>query len=803
MARAIVSICSDLACNGGQKQAVVSRLMKGSTVEWSRTGTSRAQIVMPWNDPAAAYALDDFVIRIDRDNGTTSEWRIAERDDVDGPDDAVIKLTADPPLHDLGRRGLVRAVTGDDLRTQFAGENLATTLAVLWSALIAPGLSADGLGAWSLGTNEATRLITAYDFTNVTYLEAIRWLAEATEMDLVARRIGETGYVIDFVQQEGGTADRPRLQTGRNVQQVRRNRSTSERATEVIVLTPHRESATYAVSLGYATFRVTSVVGDVVTIEDPDAPTRLPLVLDDQCTGLVVANAQGTLVDIASVDASTQALTLEPGGGANFREGGLLTFRLPSGVRPYSLRRPPVVGSMPRIVRRVVVADVNSNRNITADPLLDDGVTGWSVIDKPSGTDADYVWATPRAEGTLSGSLSAGVTVGDATAAVVVGANQWLRRLDILQTAAFDLTTDGAVVADGLGVATVDLTAALPSALHLDTPIAVIGVPGSPSLQFNASAGATQLIIQGFAPGESIPDGTTVRILPQRLIVGAPVQANGAGAATVTLWTAATASSLTGTTLSVPRPTFGEPSLAGTNAVRLGTGYDISTPANTPARIVTPFVPVGASSVYVRALAGVTMRNHDLNGTQWGLNPAYISLELVATASGSARGLTVASSPSTPAAGASVDFLASTGAGLFSSGESAAARLRGGAFSTSSDLMARTGVWVRYVGLFASFANSTEVPPAFLLGGGPNVLWHRATAELLDRSREQSTLSITMRDRDFESERLALGAVADVVSERLGINEPVRLVGITFDLLDPEQVRVVVDRPRPRLIDTL
>ena len=90
---------------------------------------------------------------------------------------------------------------------------------------------------------------------------------------------------------------------------------------------------------------------------------------------------------------------------------------------------------------------------------------------------------------------------------------------------------------------------------------------------------------------------------------------------------------------------------------------------------------------------------------------------------------------------------------------------------------------------------SGETPPPLGDAANANGLWQKANRELIARALGVRTIRLTLRDLSavlgysVTAERLTLGG--EVLVEDLGL--PLRVIAITYDLLDPQNTQITVD----------
>ncbi len=206
------------------------------------------------NDAAATFALDsdesfEFMLplsdrlatQIDRrqivrtifTDGSYNEWLIEDVVTETGEGDSVVRVTASAVLMLLADASLMEAVEVTGAST-LAG-SYTGTLTQLWDNVILPVLTAAGLTYVNRGTIDPTEVRTFTWAFGDTPLSLARNAASITKAELRMRRVGSTGYEVDFVARINGAAAPVVVRARKNLRALRHTESAREQATILYV----------------------------------------------------------------------------------------------------------------------------------------------------------------------------------------------------------------------------------------------------------------------------------------------------------------------------------------------------------------------------------------------------------------------------------------------------------------------------------------------------------------------------------------------------------------------------------------
>lgn len=415
-----VEVWSDVQAAGGSRLAAVPDVV--SLAERRRLdGTDELVLGLPISSPAWSSVGEQRALRVTYQDASYDEWRIAapsEAREKAGPLAAVKCL---PILSDLAR-AIVGRTEGDGSVAHDV-EALRLTPTQHIDSFILPALADAGLTWIARGTIDATAAVDM-SYQWLSPLAALRELAELTGTELRLRRNGTTQYLIDLVTEIGAGTPTPLVIVGRNLTEVKRERSGTEQATRVY---PRggADDGMYA-TMARARWRVSAVSGTTITLADPDGAAA-PVRFDDQLNGLYLRKTDGTLTQITdSIAATSQVVVASATGIATSQQleirrnaaGADLTYL----DHPTAKVAPPTgYGLRAAVLDR---GDVPSSVNVVANPTLASWSAGlpvsWTALGAPTITE------TTAPERWQTGGRSARVqTTGDGqgleTASIVIG----------------------------------------------------------------------------------------------------------------------------------------------------------------------------------------------------------------------------------------------------------------------------------------------------------------------------------------------------------------------------------------------
>lgn len=300
-----VTVCSDLACNGGVEIAdlPIVDTQACSTIEEIQNGLvqRRFQVAVPsaWDE------ADELVIRrvfrlAYSDGSPYDEVRLSERRDSSGADGLTTCLALGIEFDLADRDQLVYRVASTQLQFAFSATDTVANLLTTYVLGALPG-------TWALGTITPSDTITV-NFDKDTPLSAALKILAAANLaagavyELSARRNGTTGYYLDCsVYNTGATV--PDLLTGKSLRGTVRTLNQQDQTTRVFPF------GSDGGGCGDAWFLVTAVTVNVsIAIADYLGSGVNPIVNDDDFNGLYVVDQAGGTHAITSTVKSTQRL---------------------------------------------------------------------------------------------------------------------------------------------------------------------------------------------------------------------------------------------------------------------------------------------------------------------------------------------------------------------------------------------------------------------------------------------------------------------------------------------------------------
>lgn len=299
------------ACNSGARVAIIGRPDIIALTSTERVTREDSLTLAVSADSAAVSALAlGYVLRVQFDDGTFTEWRIHQLDDKSGKQRGEFRVRCRAVLYELRDAAVITTTTGTSVAfgKQFDGVDAATVITYLLTLL--PSY-------WAAGTIDPS-VVVSFAVTDASPLEALRTLATAcaaagAPCELDVRRNGTTGYYLDLVTEIGSSVAGADIRTRKNILASERSRS---RETLVNRIYP---TIGGTLALPYAYWRATSVSGS--DIELRQAETSAPaIVFDDQLIGAYLENDAGTKTQITDSVASTSKVTVASAAGYSANE---------------------------------------------------------------------------------------------------------------------------------------------------------------------------------------------------------------------------------------------------------------------------------------------------------------------------------------------------------------------------------------------------------------------------------------------------------------------------------------------------
>ncbi|MHB1065473.1 MAG: hypothetical protein ACYC1Z_13465 [Georgenia sp.] len=310
-----LEIYSDIACNGGERLAVIPRSQVLECVSTFVAGVEdTVAVTVPYDIPASAYLSEESVIRVaySTDADDFHEWRIAELGTVAGTSGRTRTILGVSPLVDLARCGILRGATGGASPILTQGV-VALTLTEIWDQFIAPDLARLGVDYFTLGVVDPAALITL-SWEWATPLEVWRAAIGQVPADddgalptLSIRRDGTTGYVLDVRQPAGGGLPTVDIRARKNLRDLKA--SSDARGYATVLYGKGAAGGT----IGDTRWQVMEITGTNVVLGDPLGGPG-PVAIADQLNGCALETATASATGLAYTARTAWAITVTPAG---------------------------------------------------------------------------------------------------------------------------------------------------------------------------------------------------------------------------------------------------------------------------------------------------------------------------------------------------------------------------------------------------------------------------------------------------------------------------------------------------------
>lgn len=368
-----LSVHSDLECNSGAHLDELPDVLSARRTRRAN-GEGSLAVSFPRGGRGMSSVAVGAVLRLEFADATVEEWRLSQVDDASGgPRD--VSVLAQRATYELATRDrLVRTVDAGVHLYSFERVNASP------SSIVTGDILAALPAFWSLGTFEPTTPVSvAFDFDNPRtalqkVLDALARAGAPAEFD-VEKRPGTAGYWLHVFNVSSPGVGSPRIETGKNLDGIKRTRRRDKFATRVVPRTG--TGATIAA----ARWRVVSIVGLVVTLEAPETGGG-PVGFDDQWNGAYLEKLNGTRTLITdSATGATHTVTVSD--ATNLSVGHRV--RLVSDASGTDISELSVPGA-PVIVRPLQVATLGEGHNWATNPVFARYAAG--VFDAWTETDA-------------------------------------------------------------------------------------------------------------------------------------------------------------------------------------------------------------------------------------------------------------------------------------------------------------------------------------------------------------------------------------------------------------------------------
>lgn len=230
-------IASDLAILSGSAYAGIPDIVDIRETRRVR-GERTLELLLPKESSAASFIAEGRVIKTIFSDGTFDEWRIAEIDEKrEGLTVYTTRVLGNDPIVDLGQKSVISRLESNGTRN-LTFEGIALTIAQQLSSYILKAMQDEGFTHFIAGTIDKPTAVfdVVYDWSSP--LSACLQLAERSGLEFQIRKVTVAGpdlnkYALDFVTRVGSSAATLYLFVGKNLQGLRRLRSTTEQANRI------------------------------------------------------------------------------------------------------------------------------------------------------------------------------------------------------------------------------------------------------------------------------------------------------------------------------------------------------------------------------------------------------------------------------------------------------------------------------------------------------------------------------------------------------------------------------------------
>lgn len=286
-----LTVYTDLVGAGGTPVIDIPDVDNGRLVEGVDLGAEESlQFAVPRTSPALAsiVASSKRVIRVWHNDGTFSEWPLAQDANPYVGGDGLVQITCEAAVLRMAQLGFMETVDAGGRRVfaeSYAGftpsdyvDLVVTRLAALGASYITKG-TIDPTVALDLSWNYAVPLAVVLQVR-----DAVKSADIPCEFDF--RRNGSSGYYIDMVSEIGSSAAIPELRAKKSITALQYVRN---RTRQITVCQPKgpTDASGYEGTIARARWEVSAVNGGTkrLTLADPAGGSG-PIAVDDQFNGL-------------------------------------------------------------------------------------------------------------------------------------------------------------------------------------------------------------------------------------------------------------------------------------------------------------------------------------------------------------------------------------------------------------------------------------------------------------------------------------------------------------------------------------
>jgi hypothetical protein len=293
----VADVWSDLQAAGGTALGLIPDVQSVvRTRSVPNAGDNEIAIALPRGSAAWSLLRENRVIRLTFSDGTVEEYRVQSLEEQAGEDGLTSSLVAVWPDVDLANLGPIYREEADGSRV-FTFEALGLTVAQHLSQFILPALAAVGATWFIAGTIDPTQPVDMI-YDKATPLQACLQLAAALTssttgqpVEFQLRRISDSQWGLDFLNQIGASAARLYLQAGKNLIGVKRSRDAVPMMTRGTVIGAEVDGV--GATIANAVWKVASApTGTTLRLVDPVGGPG-PVLEDNQLNNLYVQRYPG------------------------------------------------------------------------------------------------------------------------------------------------------------------------------------------------------------------------------------------------------------------------------------------------------------------------------------------------------------------------------------------------------------------------------------------------------------------------------------------------------------------------------
>lgn len=292
--------------------------------DYALDGSDQLEFTIPLTDRLAPLLQTRQVVRLIFTDGSFQEWFIEDLVTTTGDGDHTVRITASSVLLVLADATLMEQVDATG-RAILAG-SYTGTLTQFWDNVLLGILQDAGLTTVDRGTIEATEVRTFEWQFGDTPLTMCRRAAEITKTELRIRRVGVTGYLVDWLTRINGGLAEATIRARKNLRLLQHTESAREQAS-ILYVQGARDSGDTPTGIERVGWLVTAVNSGTsrLTLGSPLGGIG-PLIEDDQLTGYALLRRKtGRLFPVLACVAATQEVELAD--LSDFAVGEYVEFR--------------------------------------------------------------------------------------------------------------------------------------------------------------------------------------------------------------------------------------------------------------------------------------------------------------------------------------------------------------------------------------------------------------------------------------------------------------------------------------------